>query len=127
MILVFTSDELERIARKFSAKKPSVEFPGNNQLKIKVSGMNIKLLLEEVQPRKLTFSYRLNAFVNFFAERFVRLDKPGLIWEKEFNRIHLDFDQMPQDEKTKDFFFKQLIIDEHKFIVDFDLYQDLEQ
>jgi hypothetical protein len=126
MLLVFTSDELERLARRFSAKKPSIEFLGNNQLKIKVSRMNIKLLLEEVQPRRLTFSYKMNALIHFFAERFMNLDKPGLIWEKGLDRIHLDFDQMPQDDKTKDFFFRQLIIDEQKLIVDFDLFQDLE-
>jgi len=127
MLLVFTSDELERLVKKFSAKKPRIEFVGGNQLKVKVSQVSIKLLLEEVRPRRLTFSYKMNALIHFFAERFMHLDKPGLIWEKELYRIHLDLDKMPQDDKTKDFFFKQMIIDEQKLIVDFDLYQDLEQ
>jgi hypothetical protein len=127
MLLVFTSDELERLAKRFSAKKPSIEFLGTNRLRVKASSVNIKLFLEDVQPRRLTFSYKINAFINFFAERFVKFERPGLIWEKETNLIHLDLDQMPQDDKTKDFFFRQIIIDEQKLIVDFDLYQDLEQ
>ena len=96
MLLVFTSDELERLAKRFSAKKPSIEFLGTNRLRVKVSSVNIKLFLEDVQPRRLTFSYKINAFINFFAERFVKFDKPGLVWEKELDRIHLDFDKMPQ-------------------------------
>lgn len=127
MLLVFTSDELERLARRFSAKKPSIEFLGTNRLRVKVSRLNIKLFLEDVQPRRLTFSYKMNAFVNFFAERFVKFEKPGLIWEKETNLIHLDLDQMPQDDKTKDFFIRQLIIDDQKMIIEFDLYQYLEE
>ncbi|MFT7427450.1 MAG: hypothetical protein ACI9O5_003413, partial [Algoriphagus sp.] len=31
-----------------------------------------------------------------------------------------------QDDKIKDFFLRQMIIDEQKLIIDFDLYQDLE-
>jgi hypothetical protein len=126
MLLIFTSDELERLAWNFSAEKPRIEFIGDNQLKLKVSQVSIKLLLEEVQPRRLTFSYRMNALISFFAERFMHLDKPGLVWEKELDRIHLDFDKMPQDDKIKDFFLRQMIIDEQKLIIDFDLYQDLE-
>jgi hypothetical protein len=127
MLLVFTSDELERLAKRFSAKKFSIEFIGGNQLKVKVSPLSIKLLLEEVQPRRLTFSYKMNALISFFAERFMHLDKPGLIWDKESDRIHLDLDKMPQDDKTKDFFIRQLIIDDQKMIIEFDLYQYLEE
>jgi hypothetical protein len=127
MLLVFTSDELERLAEKFSAKKPSIEFLGNNQVRVKASSVSIKLFLEEVQPRRLTFSYKMNVIIKFFAEQFISLDKPGLIWEKEADRFHLDFDQMPQDDKIKDFFIKQMIIDDQKMIIDFDFYQPLEQ
>lgn len=121
MLLVFTSDELERLAKKFSAKKTSIEFLGNNQFKIKVSQFNIKILLEDVQPRKLTFSYKMNALISFFVERFMNLKKPGLIWEKEADRIHLDFDQMLQNNKTIKFFFKQITIDKQKLTIDFDV------
>lgn len=127
MLLVLTSEELERLARRFSAKKLSIDFLGQNQLKVKVSRVSIKLLLEEVEPRKITFSYHMNAIINFFAARFVDLDKPGLTWDKEFSKIHLDFDQMPEDDKTKDFFLRQLIIDDQKMIIDFDLYQYVEE
>ncbi len=126
MLLVFTSDELERLVNFFLAKKPRIEFIGDNQLKVKVSQVSITLLLEEVQPRRLTFSYKMNALISFFAEKFMHLNKPGLVWEKELDRIHLDFDKMPQDDKIKDFFLRQMIIDEQKLIIDFDLYQDLE-
>lgn len=126
MLLVFTSEELERLVVNFSAKKPSIEFIGNNQLKVKVSQVSVKLSLEEVQPRRLTFSYKLNAFVNFFADRFVNFDKPGIIWDKESDRIHIDFDQMPQGEKLNNFFLRQMIIDNQKMIIDFDLYQRVE-
>jgi hypothetical protein len=126
MLLVFTSDELERLAGNFSAKKPSIEFLGDNQLKVKISKVSIKLSLEEVQPRRLTFSYKMNAVVNFFADRFVSLNKPGIIWDKESDRIHIDFDRMHQEEKLKNFFLRQLIIDNQKMIVEFDLYQKVE-
>jgi hypothetical protein len=127
MLLVFTSDELERLAEKFSGKKLEIEFLGTNQFKVKASNVSVKIFLEEVQPRRLTFSYKMNAVVNFFAERFVNLDKPGIIWDKQSDKFHLDFDQMPQDEKTKDFYIKQMIIDDQKMIIDFDLYQHLER
>jgi len=127
MLLVFTSDELERLAKRFSARKLSIEFIGGNQLKVKVSQLSIKLLLEEVQPRRLTFSFKMNALISFFADRFIHLEKPGLIWDKESDRIHLDFDKMPQDDKTKDFFIRQLIIDDKKMIIEFDLYQKPEK
>ncbi len=126
MPLVFTSDELERLAKIFLTKKPRVEFIGDNQLKVNVSQLSITLLLEEVQPRRLTFSYKMNALISFFAEKFRHLNKPGLVWEKELDRIHLYFDKMPQDDKIKDFFLRQMIIDEQKLIIDFDFYQDLE-
>lgn len=127
MLLVFTSDELERLAEKFSAKKTSITFLGKNQLRVKASSVGITLFLEEVQPRRLTFSYKMNLIIKFFTDLFITLDKPGLIWDKEGDKFHLDFDQMPQDDKIKDFFIKQLIIDDQKMIIDFDFYETLEQ
>jgi len=126
MLLVFTADELERLAGNFSSKKLLIEFLGSNQLKIKVSQISIKLTLEDVQPRKLVFKYKLNSVINFFAERFVNLDKPGLTWDKESNQIQLDLDQLPRDNKLKDFFIRQFIIDEQKMIIDFDQFQKVE-
>ncbi len=126
MLLVFTADELERLAGNFSAKKPLIEFLGANQFSVKISRISIRLSLLEVQPRKLRFSYKMNAFIHFFAERLVNLNKPGLNWDKKSNVIELNFDQMPQDEKLKDFFLRQMIIDEEKMIIDFDQYQKMD-
>ena len=123
MLLVFTADELERLAGNILAKKPTFEFLGANQLKVKISRISVKLLLKDVQPRKLTFSYKINAFINFFAERLINLNKPGLIWDKELSLIHFDLDQIPQDEKFKNLFLRQLIIDDQKMIIDFDQIQ----
>jgi len=123
MLLVFTADELERLVGNLPFKKLSIEFLGSNQLKIKVSRISIKLTLEDVHPRKLVFSYKMNSVINFFAERFVNLNKPGLIWNKESNQIQLDLDQMLQENKLKEFFIRQLIIDDQKMIIDFDQFQ----
>jgi len=123
MILVFTADELERLAGNFSAKKPSIEFLGDNQLKVKVAQVSIKLALKEVQPRRLIFTYKMNAVINFFADRFVNFNKPGINLDKESDQIHIDFDQMPQPEKLANFFLRQLIIDDQKMIIDFDIFE----
>jgi hypothetical protein len=56
----------------------------------------------------------------------VNLNKPGLIWNKEFNQIQLDLDQMTQENQLKNFFIRQLIIDEQKMIIEFDQFQKLE-
>ena len=88
--------------------------------------MSIRLSLEEVLPRGLVFSYKLNAIVNFLAEQFVNLKIPGVLWDKKTDRIHIDFDQIPQKEKLKDFVLRQLILDDQKIIVDFELNQKIE-
>ena len=126
MLLVITSEELERLIDKFSAKRLSIELLGANQLKVKVSQVSIRLSLEEVLPRGLVFSYKLNAIVNFLAEQFVNLKIPGVLWDKKTDRIHIDFDQIPQKEKLKDFVLRQLILDDQKIIVDFELNQKME-
>lgn len=121
MLLVFTSDELERIVENYSTKRPKIEFLGDNQLKLKISGMSISLFLKEVKPRKLSFIYKMGSIVNFFVEKFVDFDKPGIIWDKEFEQITIDFDQLIQDEKLDGFYIRQLLFDTGKMVLDFDL------
>ncbi len=121
MLLVFTSEELERLAQNFSTKRPRIEFLGKNQLKVKMSKVGLTLFLEKVQPRKISFLYKMNSIVNFFAEKFVKLDKPGIHWDKESNRIELDLDLLLQDEKLKHFHLRQLIIDEEKLIIELEV------
>lgn len=121
MLLVFTSEELERIVVKYSTKRPKIEFLGENQLRIKISGMRISLFLREVLPRKISFIYKMGSIVNFFAEKFVNLSKPGIMWDKESKLINIDLDLLDQDVKLSDFYIRQLIFDTKKMVIDFDL------
>ena len=121
MLLVFTSKELERIVEEFSKKSPKIEFLGNNRVKIKQSGISISLFLTEVRPRQLTFLYKMSSVVHFFVGKFVELDRPGINWNKEENKISLDLDQLVQDKKLENFYIRQLLFDTEKMVVDFDL------
>ncbi|MBB6324672.1 hypothetical protein FHS59_000287 [Algoriphagus iocasae] len=121
MLLVFTSKELERIVEEFSKKSPKIEFLGGNRVKIKQSGISISLFLTEVRPRQLTFLYKMSSVVHFFVGKFVELDRPGIIWNKEENKISLDLDQLVQDKKLENFYIRQLLFDTEKMVVDFDL------
>lgn len=121
MLLVFTSKELERIIEEFSKKSPKIEFLGDNRVKIKQSGISISLILTEVQPRQLTFLYKMSSVVHFFVGKFVELDRPGIKWNKEENKISLDLDQLVQDKKLENFYIRQLLFDTEKMVVDFDL------
>ncbi|MEN2281405.1 hypothetical protein AAGF08_04640 [Algoriphagus sp. SE2] len=121
MLLVFTSEELEKILRNFSPKSINVEFLGRNQLKLKKSGVSISLFLNKVEPRKISFIYKMGSVVNFLVDKFVNLDKPGIILDKESKQLDVDLDQLIQDEKLKGFYIRQLIFDTEKMIVDFDL------
>lgn len=121
MLLVLSSDELERLVKKYSAKSPKIEFLGDNSFKIKISGISISLFLEKVLPRKLSFIYKMNSVVNFFVEKFLDLEKPGILWDKEEERIELDFDQLISKDKIEDFNIHQLLIDQDKMILDFEL------
>ncbi len=126
MLLVFTSKEVERIIGNFSNKRPKIEFLEKNQLKIKISGITISLFLHEVKPKKLSFIYKMNSLVNFFTEKFMNLDKPGITWDKKADLISIDLEQLIQDEKLSGFFIKQLLFDTGKMILDFDLNESKE-
>ncbi|MBN3582765.1 hypothetical protein JYB64_10255 [Algoriphagus aestuarii] len=121
MLLVFTSNELERIVEEFSKKSPKIDFLGNNRVKIKQSGISITLFLTEVQPRKLIFLYKMSSVVHFFVRKFVDLDRPGISWNQKENKITLDLDQLIQDKKLENFYIRQLLFDMEKMVVDFDL------
>lgn len=121
MLIVFTQDEVQRLIQNFSKKKIKVGFPGENQLTLKLSGVKLHLFLSEVRPKKVTFIYKLNSLVNFILEKFLDLDKPGILWDKEVNTITIDLNQFLRDEKVKNFFLKQLLVDDSKMVMDFDL------
>lgn len=121
MLLVFTSEELERIIENFSSKSVKIEFLGDNQLKLKKSGMSISLFLNEVKSKKLSFIYKTSSIVNFLVNKFVNLEKPGIIWNRDSKLIDIDLDQLIQDDKLKGFYIRQLIFDTDKMIIDFDL------
>lgn len=121
MLLIFTSDELERIVASYSSKAPKIEFLEENHLKIKISGMSVSLFLEDVQPRKISFIYKMSPMVNFFVDKFVNFDKPGIIWDKESGRISIDFAQLIQDKNINQFYIKQLLFDKEKMVLSFDM------
>ncbi|WP_296702293.1 hypothetical protein [Algoriphagus sp.] len=121
MLLVFTSEELERIIEKYSSKSVKIEFLGDNRLKLKKSGMSISLFLNDVKPRKLSFIYKMGSIVNFLVDKFLSFEKSGIIWNKETKQIDIDLDQLIQDEKLNGFYIRQLILDTEKMILDFDL------
>ena len=124
MLLVFTSQELEKLIKKFSSKSPEIQFLGENRIKLKMSGVKITLFLNEVSPRQVSFVYKMGAIVNFLAEKFIKLDKPGIIWDKESSLILIDLDQMDLKGPLQDFYINQLIFDEKKMILDFDMKED---
>jgi len=121
MLLVLKSEELERIVENYSTKRPKIEFQGENQLSIKISGMSISLYLKEVMPRRISFIYKMGSIVNFFVEKFVNLDKPGIIWDKESTSITIDFDQLIQDDKLNGFYIRNLLFDKGKMVLDFNI------
>lgn len=121
MLLVLSREELERLVTKYSTKRPKIEFLGENSLKIKISGVSISLFLEEVLPRKLSFIYKMSSFVNFFVDKFVNLEKPGIVLDKESARISIDFEQLVQDKNLAQFYIKQLLIDTEKLVLSFDM------
>ena len=121
MLLVFTQDEVQRLIQNFSKKKIKVDFPGENQLTLRHSGVKLHLFLTEVRPKGVTFIYKMNSVVNFILDKFLDLDKPGILWDKEADTIGIDLNQFLKDEKMSDFFLRQLLIDETKMIVAFDL------
>ena len=124
MLLVFTSQELEKLIKKFSSKSPEIQFLGENRIKLKMSGVKITLFLNEVSPRQVSFVYKMGAIVNFLAEKFIKLDKPGIIWDKESSQIQIDLDQIDQKGLLQDFYIRQLIFDEKKMILEFDIKED---
>ena len=124
MLLVFTSQELEKLIKKFSSKSPEIQFLGENRIKLKMSGVKITLFLNEVSPRQVSFVYKMGAIVNFLAEKFIKLDKPGIIWDKESSLILIDLDQMDLKGPLQDFYINQLIFDEKKMILEFDIKED---
>ncbi|MDN3205583.1 hypothetical protein [Algoriphagus sediminis] len=123
MLLVITQGELENLIRNFSKKKIRIEFLGENQLKLKTSGVSLLLFLVEVKPRQVSFAYKMNTVVNFFVEKFLKLDKPGISWDRDQLQIKIDLDQVFLDDKSKDIYLRQLVMDEEKMIIDFYLAQ----
>lgn len=126
MLIVFTQDEVQRLIQNFSKKKIKVDFLVENQLTLKLSGVKLHLFLTEVRPKRVTFIYKMNSVVNFILDKFLDLDKPGILWDKEADTIGIDLNQFLKDEKMSDFFLRQLLIDESKMILDFDLAESKE-
>ncbi|MBN7815269.1 hypothetical protein [Algoriphagus pacificus] len=126
MLLVFTSQELEKLVKKFSSKSPEIQFLGENRIKLKMSGVKITLFLNEVSPRQVSFVYKMGAIVNFLAEKFIKLDKPGIFWNKESSLILIDLDHMDLKGPLQDFYIRQLIFDEKKMILEFDMKEESE-
>lgn len=121
MLLVLSPEELEKLVTKYSTKRPKIEFLGENSLKIKISGISISLFLEEVLPKKLSFIYKMSSLVNFFVNKFVNLNNPGIVWDKESEKISIDFEELIQDKNLAQFYIKQFIIDAEKMVLSFDL------
>lgn len=121
MLLVLSPEELEKLVTKYSTKRPKIEFLGENSLKIKISGISISLFLEEVLPKKLSFIYKMSSLVNFFVNKFVNLNNPGIVWDKESEKISFDFEELIQDKNLAQFYIKQFIIDTEKMVLSFDL------
>lgn len=126
MLIVFTQDEVQRLIQNFSKKKIKVDFLVENQLTLKLSGVKLHLFLTEVRPKRVTFIYKMNSVVNFILDKFFDLDKPGILWDKEADTIGIDLNQFLKDERMSDFFLRQLLIDESKMILDFDLAESKE-
>lgn len=89
-----------------------------------MSGVKITLFLNEVSPRQVSFVYKMGAIVNFLAEKFIKMDKPGIVWDKESSQIRIDLDQIDQKGLLQDFYIRQLIFDEKKMILEFDIKED---
>ncbi len=121
MLLVFTSEELERLVENFSGKRIKIEMAGDNKLKVSKSLVNVSLFLEKVEPKKISMLYKMNSITNFFANRFVKLAQPGIQWDKEENRLEINLDELIPDEKLKNFYIRQLLITDQKMIIEFDI------
>ncbi|MHA7130189.1 hypothetical protein [Algoriphagus namhaensis] len=121
MLLVLTQEETQQLIQNQSKKKIKVDFPGENQLTLKYSGVKVNLFLSEVRPKQVTFIYKVNSVVNFLLDKFLNLDKPGIFWDKEADTITLDLKQIGRGEQLDPVYLKQMLIDDGKLILDFDL------